>query len=548
MGLILCKVRTAAIACTLVLAIALTAALAPGAVSASIVNGTATFDYPEVGMLLHGSNPWNSGMTCSGTLIACRSFLTAAHCVCPWDGEQCQGAGAPYKGLYSVYLQGAGVYRAESVRVNPGYSYPAGDLAVVTLDRPVEGIVPAAMAGVTPAVGSAVVVVGYGRSDGAASDFGIKRMGDVTTVGCESGDDNGNVCWNFDGSASNTCHGDSGGPLFVDQGDGPRLAGVTSGGTQLDCGPGDHSFDTSVAAWTDWVNSVVDEAAGCEGAEQQAALIFDASANVGFADALADKKDQDQHRFTVPAGSSAVAATLNSIDDSRSDLDLYLRAGSPATEDDFDCRSIGGGPFGHCSVAEPLAGDWYAMVASAKGAAEYQLLAVSLPSPASSCGDGLREYGEECDQADDQACPGQCDSSCACPHACSANLFQVRKLESRGGRLVLKGRLLDYFGDFTSADPRLDLSLAELGAPQGLGLFIPSGDPGWDRSRPGRGRYSWKGSAYGLPARLKLMDRGRRKAIWKISARLSLDGGDVVPAASLRLAFGGLCAVSYGSR
>ena len=120
MGLILCKVRTTAIACTLVLAIALTAALAPGAVSASIVNGTATFDYPEVGMLLHGSNPWNSGMTCSGTLIACRSFLTAAHCVCPWGGEQCQGAGAPYKGLYSVYLQGAGVYRAESVRVNPG--------------------------------------------------------------------------------------------------------------------------------------------------------------------------------------------------------------------------------------------------------------------------------------------------------------------------------------------------------------------------------------------------------------------------------------------
>ncbi|MBC8291861.1 MAG: trypsin-like serine protease [Proteobacteria bacterium] len=520
----------------------------PAPAPASVVNGVATFDYPEVGMLLHGSNPWNSGMTCSGTLIGCRSFLTAAHCVCPWGGELCQGAGAPYKGLYSVYLQGAGVYRAESVRVNPGYSYPVGDLAVVTLDRPVEGIVPAAMVGVTPAVGSAAVVVGYGRSDGAASDFGIKRMGDVTTVGCELGDDNGNVCWNFDGSASNTCHGDSGGPLFVDQGDGPRLAGVTSGGTQLDCGPGDHSFDTSVAAWTDWVNSVVDEAAGCEGAEQQAALIFDASANVGFADALADKKDQDQYQFTVPAGSSAVSATLNSIDDSRSDLDLYLRAGSPASEDDFDCRSIGGGPFGHCSVAEPLTGDWYAMVASAKGAAEYQLLAVSLPSPASSCGDGLREYGEDCDQADDQACPGQCDSSCACPQACLANLFEVRKLVARNGRLVLKGQLLDYFGDFTSADPRLDLSLVELGGLQGQGLFIPSGDPGWDRSRPGRGRYSWKGSAHGLAARVKLTDRGRRKAVWKISARLSLDGGDALPSTSLRLAFGGLCAVSDGLR
>jgi hypothetical protein len=188
------------------------------------------------------------------------------------------------------------------------------------------------------------------------------------------------------------------------------------------------------------------------------------------------------------------------------------------------------------------------MVASANGAAEYQLLAVSRPSPESSCGDGLREYGEDCDQADDQACPGQCDSSCACPQACPANLFEVRKLVARGGRLVLKGLLLDYFGDFTSADPRLNLSLAELGAPPGMGLFIPSGDPGWDRSSPGRGRYSWKGSAHGLPAKLKLTDRSRRKAVWKISARLSLDGGDAVPSASLRLAFGGRCAVSSGSR
>jgi len=530
------------------LAIAFTAALAPGAASGSVVNGTATFDYPEVGMLLHGSNPWKSGMTCSGTLIGCRSFLTAAHCVCPWSGGLCQGAGAPYGGLYSVYLQGSGVYRAESVRVNPAYSYPDGDLAVVTLDRPVENIVPAAMVGVTPAEGSAAVLVGYGRTDGAASDYGIKRMGDVTTVGCQPGYDNGSVCWNFDGSTANTCHGDSGGPLFVDQGDGPRLAGVTSGGTRSDCGPGDHSFDTSVAAWADWINSIVDETTGCEGAEQQAAAIFDASANVGFADALADKKDQDQYQFTVPAGSSAVAATLNSLDDSRSDLDLYLRAGAPATEADFDCRSIGGGPFGHCSVTEPLAGDWYAMVASAQGAAEYQLLAVSLPSPASTCGDGLREYGEECDLADDQVCPGQCDSSCACPQACSDNLFEVRKLESQGGRLILKGLLLDYFGDFTSADPRLDLSLAEVGAPEGQGLFIGTDDTGWTRSRPGRGRYTWKGSAYGLPAKLKIVDRSRKKSIWKISARLSLDGGDVVPASNLRLAFAGLCALSNSSR
>ena len=49
-------------------------------------------------------------------------------------------------------------------------------------------------------------------------------------------------------SNSNTCNGDSGGPLFVDEGEVQTLAGITSGGDASDCLVVDHSYDTSVAA------------------------------------------------------------------------------------------------------------------------------------------------------------------------------------------------------------------------------------------------------------------------------------------------------------
>src|SRR5687768_5172867 len=53
-----------------------------------IVNGQATTEFPTTGILLSGSSP--ATLLCSGTLIGCDRFLTAAHCVCWGDGGDCQ--------------------------------------------------------------------------------------------------------------------------------------------------------------------------------------------------------------------------------------------------------------------------------------------------------------------------------------------------------------------------------------------------------------------------------------------------------------------------
>ncbi len=60
--------------------------LAPG----RIVNGTLTGAYPTTGALLLGASPATATLNCSGVMIGCSTFLTAAHCVCPGTRNGCQ--------------------------------------------------------------------------------------------------------------------------------------------------------------------------------------------------------------------------------------------------------------------------------------------------------------------------------------------------------------------------------------------------------------------------------------------------------------------------
>ena len=104
--------------------------------------------------------------------------------------------------------------------------------------------------------------MGFGRSGGPNGDYGSKRAGMVVTGPCSPGvSGTTSVCWSFaepvgpPGTDSNTCNGDSGGPLLIDRGTGPTVAGVTSGGDSFDCLPPDNSYDTDIHFYRAYVQS-----------------------------------------------------------------------------------------------------------------------------------------------------------------------------------------------------------------------------------------------------------------------------------------------------
>ena len=234
---------------------ALVARATAATIQAPIVNGVSTADYPAVGALLSPNDPDTGRLVCSGTLIGCRTFLTAGHCV--------EGAGPS---AFIVYFQHVGFVGVSAIAMHPGYDYPVGDVAVLTLTAPVTGVPPASIDSTGgQATGSAGTIVGFGRSGGTSEDYGLKRKGRVSVAPCTDGISNTtSICWNFAppigpaGEDSNTCNGDSGGPLFTDDGSGDRVAGVTSGGSSGNCLAVDDSYDARVATYAAFIDTASD--------------------------------------------------------------------------------------------------------------------------------------------------------------------------------------------------------------------------------------------------------------------------------------------------
>jgi len=223
-----------------------------------IVNG-ALSHRPTVGALLT-VRPGGFSGSCSGTMIGCQTFLTAAHCVC--DGLDFSSCGAIDPSDYKVFLQNVGIVDVSAIDADPTYDFAqGGDIAVVTLASPIEGVSPMTIhTGSSPAPGTAAQIAGYGITADGRDDSGVLRDGDVETSSCSGiAEPSTHLCWVFaepfgvPGSNSNTCQGDSGGPLFADLGAGDRLVGVTSGG---DVCVGGVSFDADVSAHSAFITGI----------------------------------------------------------------------------------------------------------------------------------------------------------------------------------------------------------------------------------------------------------------------------------------------------
>ena len=381
------------------------AAAAPVAPAPRIVNGTPSGDLPAVGALLRGSDPAAAITWCSGTLVGCRTFLTAAHCVCDGDGVDCQPGGplAPSPGSYSVFLQHAGFAAVESISVHPDFAFPVGDVALVRLAAPVVGIAPTAVeTTAAPAAGTAGVIAGFGRTGGATSDYGVKRIGDVVTAVCTDVANETSVCWDFTapigpaGTDSNTCNGDSGGPLLVAAGGAWHVAGVTSGGASASCQPPDHSYDANVFRYHDWIAQHAGGDLGTDACGELAPVEGSGTTTASLDGTVTAAAPDATATFSVPAGSGQLLVTMNAEETGGADFDLYLKRGAPASTADYDCRADGPGQYAACAATTPLSGDWHALVHRVAGAGRWQLTgtvfglrgACATLGPGAACDDG----------------------------------------------------------------------------------------------------------------------------------------------------------------
>ncbi len=229
-----------------------------------IIGGRASFRDPEVFGLdirLPSGN-----YLCSGTLIAPRTILTAAHCVQP--ELSADGAVQPVIRVTNVAnfdaARSSQFISATSIFYPPQFNldqFKDGyDLAVLGLAR--EPFAPTKVWN-TDSIdfllhsGRTLRLVGYGEKRDDTGGSGIKRsvagspMADIRPFQ-----------FDFGSAGKSTCHGDSGGPAFIAFSDGvERTIGVTSGHTG-GCGA---NFDTRVDFYQSTVRSwlAVTEAAAC---------------------------------------------------------------------------------------------------------------------------------------------------------------------------------------------------------------------------------------------------------------------------------------------
>lgn len=341
-----------------------------------IVNGIPSHSYPAVGALLEGSDPRTARAWCTGTLVGCDKFLTAAHCI----------ADNPSPGSYLVFFQELGFVRVKAIRWEKDkHKFPYFDLAMLTLEKPVDGVAPMPInKSVKPLNGSTATIAGFGRTGGRHFDYGIKREGTIKTAACPVHYASSQVlCWRFDAdfifgtSAQNTCHADSGGGVFMRDNEGrgvvEKLFGVVSGGTDNNCMKDDLAYNSDVFQYRDWIETAGEgrlSSAMCgaplwkDEAQQPEHTILRLDAG----------KPEATLSFEVLPGAGALRISMNGEDDGswKSEFAFVVNRGAATGED--MCKGTGSGrQFAFCAVEKPEPGTWIIRVMRKKGEGEVQI-------------------------------------------------------------------------------------------------------------------------------------------------------------------------------
>ena len=190
----------------------------------SIIGGTeAPFDNAVVAVF--------AGGLCTGTLVAPRVVLTAAHCV----GDAIR-AGRTNTGRVnfgdgrSPWIDSIDIIDMTMHRLYSPPAFLTNDIALVRLASPAPSSItplPISMVNLTEEdVGMQLRVVGFGNTDGSNGGSGAGEKNQVTLPLLEVN----RAHIGFGDRFSNTCQGDSGGPTFAKFGGVEHVIGVTSYG------------------------------------------------------------------------------------------------------------------------------------------------------------------------------------------------------------------------------------------------------------------------------------------------------------------------------